>query len=270
MPPIHPRCVQRTLHEPVTYCGPAAGGQRRATVAIRPAAPDTGVRFVRCDALGGPRTLPARVEYLGTDGACVTLECPSGIGICRVGPLLAALTACGIDNAEVTVDGAEAVLPDDGPAALVEALCRAGAAEQARPLRVIRIERVIDVTDGTRRAMLRPSNIPHAAISLDAADAHHWLAVGLGEEPLRRELVGYRAERSGRPTGSEAMRQSLLECVGFLAAAGAPIVGHFLAQNPDHELMRRLVRTLAAQQGSWSLVEAAALGLGDRTPVAPS
>jgi UDP-3-O-[3-hydroxymyristoyl] N-acetylglucosamine deacetylase len=258
MPPIHPRCVQRTLQEPVIYCGPAAGGQRRATVAICPSMPDSGVRFVRCDAPGGPRTLPVRIEYLGTDGSSATLECPSGVGICGVGPLLAALAACGIDNAEVTVDGAEAVLPDDGPAALVEALCRAGAAEQERPLRVIRIERVIDVNDGARRAMLRPSSAPHAAISLDAADAHHWLAVGLGEEPLRRELVGSRADLGGRSTGSEAMRRRLLECVGYLAAAGAPIVGHFLAQNPDHELMRRLVRTLAAQQGSWSLVEAAA------------
>lgn len=255
------RCVQRTLREPVTYCGPAAGGQRRATVVIRPAAPDTGIRFVCRDAPGGPRTLPVRIEYLGTDGACATLECPSGVGICAVGPLLAALAACGIDNAEVSVDGPEAVLPDDGAAALVDALCNAGAENQARPLRVIKIERVIDVNEGSRRAMLRPSTVPHAAISLDADDGtagHYWLAVGLGEEPLRRELMGSRAGHNSRLTGSEPLRRSLLECVGYLAAAGAPIVGHFLAQNPDHELMRTLLRALPAQQGSWSLVEVAA------------
>jgi UDP-3-O-[3-hydroxymyristoyl] N-acetylglucosamine deacetylase len=253
----YPRSVQRTLRSRVTYCGPAADGQRRATVAIGPAAPGTGVRFVRCDALGGPRTLPVRIEYLGTDGCCATLECPSGVGVCKVGPLLAALAACGIDNAEVTVDGPEAVLPEDGAAALVDALCHAGTQDQPRPLRVIKIERVIDVNDGSRRAMLRPSNVPHAAISLDAQDgtAHYWLAVGLGEEPLRRELLGSKAGRSARSTGSEPLRRSLLECVGYLAAAGAPIVGHFLAQNPDHELMRALVRALPGQQGSWSLVE---------------
>lgn len=255
------RCVQRTLREPVTYCGPAAGGQRRATVVIRPAAPDTGIRFVCRDAPGGPRTLPVRIEYLGTDGVCATLECPSGVGICAVGPLLAALAACGIDNAEVSVDGPEAVLPDDGAAALVDALCKAGAENQARPLRVIKIERVIDVNEGSRRAMLRPSTVPHAAISLDADDGtagHYWLAVGLGEEPLRRELMGSRAGHNSRLTGSEPLRRCLLECVGYLAAAGAPIVGHFLAQNPDHELMRTLLRALPAQQGSWSLVEVAA------------
>jgi len=252
------RCVQRTLRQEITYSGPAAGGQRRATVLIRPAAPDTGIRFVRSDVPGGPRTFPVRIEYLGTDGACATLECPSGVGVCGVGPLLAALAACGIDNAELGLEGPEAVLPDGGAAALVGALQGCGAEDQGRPLRVIKIERVIDVNDGERRAMLRPSNVPHAAISLDAENGsagHYWLAVGLGEEPMCRELLGSAAGRNGRMTGSEPLRRSLLECVGYLAAAGAPIVGHFLAQNPDHEIMRTLVRALPAQQGSWSLVE---------------
>jgi len=254
------RCLQRTLREEVTYCGPAAGGQRRATVLIRPAAPDTGIRFVRSDVPGGPRTLPVRIEYLGTDGSSATLECPSGVGIGAVGPILAALAACGIDNAEVSVDGPEAVLPRDGAAALVDALCSAGAEDQAGPLRVIKIERVIEVNDGWRRAMLRPSTVPHAAISLDAADGsgrHRWLAVGRGEE-LLRELIRSLACRNGQPTGSEPLRHALLDCIGYLGAAGAPIVGHFLAQNPDHELMRTLVRALPGQQGSWSLVEVAA------------
>ncbi len=259
----YPRCVQRTLREPVTYCGDAGGGQRRATVVIQSSAPNTGIRFVRRDAPGGPRTLPVRIEYLGTDGTSATLECPSGVGVSAVGPVLAALAACGIDNAEISVDGREVVLPEDGAAALVDALCHAGTADQARPLRVIKIERVIDVNDGSRRAMLRPSNVPHAAISLDAQDGttgHYWLALGLGEEPLRRELLGSNAGHNGRLTGSEPLRRSLLECVGYLAAAGAPIVGHFLAQNPDHELMRTLVRALSGQQGSWSLVEVPASG----------
>jgi UDP-3-O-[3-hydroxymyristoyl] N-acetylglucosamine deacetylase len=202
--------------------------------------------------------LHARIEYLGTDGSGATLECPSGVGVCAVGPLLAGLAACGIDNAEVTLDGPEAVLPDGGIAALVEALQSAGAEDQARPLQVIKIERVIGVNNGRRRAMLRPSSVPHAAISLDAEDGtgrHRWLAVGLGQEAVRRELIGLAA---GRRTESEPLRRRLMDCFGYLAAAGAPILGHFLAQNPDHELMHTLVRSLLGQQRSWSLVEAVA------------
>lgn len=253
------RSAQRTLGAPVGYCGPAAGGQRRTTVVIRPALPDTGARFVRNDLPGGPRTLPVRIEYLATDGAGAMLECPSGVGIHGVGPFLVAMAACGIDNAEIMLDGPEAVLPEGGKAALVAALEAAGAEEQTRPLRVIKIERSITVDDDGRRVMLRPSNVPHAAISLDDADRngrHRWLAVGLGEKPLR-ELIRSLANRGGESTGSEPLRHGLLECVGYLAAAGAPIIGHFLAQNPDHDLMRRLVRTLASQQGSWSRIEVA-------------
>jgi UDP-3-O-[3-hydroxymyristoyl] N-acetylglucosamine deacetylase len=252
------RCVQRTLCEPVVvYREPGGDGRLPATMLIRPAPPDTGIRFVRSDAPGGPCTLYARVEYLGTNGSSATLECPNGIGIGAVGPLLVGLAACGIDNAEITLDCAEAVMPYGGAAALVEALESGGAEEQARPLRVIRIERPIAVEDGCRRAMLRPSNVPHAAISVDAENGsgrHRWLAVGLGEE-LLRELIRSLACCNGRSTGSEPLRRALLDCIGYLEAAGAPILGHFLAQNPDPELMHRLVHALAGQRGSWSLVE---------------
>ncbi|HKC42571.1 MAG TPA: UDP-3-O-acyl-N-acetylglucosamine deacetylase [Burkholderiales bacterium] len=254
----YPRSAQRTLREPVAYCGPAAGGQRRVTMLIAPAVPDTGIRFVRRDAPGGPQALRARIEYLGTDGSSATLECPGGIAVRAVGPILAALAACGIDNAEVALDGPEAALPDGGTPALVEAIGRGAVQDQARPLRVIRIERALDVEDGPRRAMLRPSNVPHAAISFGGENehsAHRWLALGLGEEALRRELMNTAAGGDVRPTGTEALRRALLDCVGYLAVAGAPIVGHFLAQNPDHNLMRRLVHAFLGQRGSWSLVE---------------
>ena len=255
------RRVQRTLQNPVSYCGPAADFQRRVTVMIRPAAPDIGIRVVRRDLPGEPHPLPARPEYLGADGSGATLECPDGVGVHAIGPLLAGLAACGIDNAEVCLDGPDAVLPEGGASALVEALWGAGVADQPRPLRVLKIEHAIDVSDGHRRAMLRPSNVPHAAISLGAENGsgrHRWLALGLGEETLRRHLAGSLGERSNGPTGTASLYQNLLDCLGYLAAAGAPIIGHFLAENADHELMRALLRALPGQRGSWSLVEVAA------------
>ncbi len=257
MPVSYTRHVQRTLREPVAY---TSAGTRRATVLIRPGAPDTGIRFVRWDPPGGVQTLPVRIEYVGTDGANATLQSPGGAEVRGVGPVLVGLAACGIDNAEIALDGDEAVLPPGGGAALVDALERAGAEEQARPLRVIKIERSLTVADGARSAILRPSTVPHAAISLEAADGsgrRRWLAVGLGEEMLR-ELIRSLAGDAKQSAGSESLRRMLLECVGYLVAAGAPIVGHFLAQNPDHELMRNLVRALAGQQGSWSLVTVSA------------
>jgi UDP-3-O-[3-hydroxymyristoyl] N-acetylglucosamine deacetylase len=260
-PVTYTRCVQRTLREPVAYCGTAGHVRRQVTMLICPAAPDTGIRFVRRDTPGGPQTLPARIEHLGTDGSGVTLECPSGVGVRGVGPVLAALAACGIDNAEVTLDAPEAALPEGGIAVLIDVLGSGGIADQARPLRVIRIERAIDVSDRHRRAMLRPSNVPHAAISLGAENGsgrHRWLALGLGEEMLRRQLAGSLRGRNGRATGTEPLYRSLLDCLGYLSAAGAPIVGHFLAEDPDHELMRTLVRALSVQRGSWALVEVVA------------
>jgi len=124
------------------------------------------------------------------------------------------------------------------------------------------IEREIALLRAMRPQEMQALQIDKAALA-DAYEAH-LRVLRQGEsaetaisEPLRRELMGSLG-RNDRLTGSEPLRRSLLECVGYLAAAGAPIVGHFLAQNPDHELMRTLLRALPAQQGSWSLVEVAA------------
>jgi UDP-3-O-[3-hydroxymyristoyl] N-acetylglucosamine deacetylase len=49
----------------------------------------------------------------------------------------------------------------------------------------------------------------------------------------------------------EFARHKLLDAVGDLALAGAPLVGRFVAHRSGHALNNRLLRALFAEKSSW-------------------
>jgi UDP-3-O-[3-hydroxymyristoyl] N-acetylglucosamine deacetylase len=51
----------------------------------------------------------------------------------------------------------------------------------------------------------------------------------------------------------EFARHKLLDVVGDLALAGAPISGRFIAHRPSHTLNNRLLRTLFVDASAWRL-----------------
>ena len=52
----------------------------------------------------------------------------------------------------------------------------------------------------------------------------------------------------------EFVRHKVLDCIGDLAVAGAPSMGHFFAHKPGHKLNNALVRQLFAQDDAWSYI----------------
>ncbi|MCZ6586599.1 MAG: UDP-3-O-acyl-N-acetylglucosamine deacetylase, partial [Alphaproteobacteria bacterium] len=50
---------------------------------------------------------------------------------------------------------------------------------------------------------------------------------------------------------NEFVRHKILDCVGDLYLAGAPIIGHFKGHRSGHALNHSIVRSLLADQGSW-------------------
>ncbi len=52
----------------------------------------------------------------------------------------------------------------------------------------------------------------------------------------------------------EFVRHKVLDCIGDLALAGTPIMGHFFAHKPGHKLNNALMRQLFARQDAWSYI----------------
>ena len=289
---------QHTLKAPIGCVGTGLHSGRRVSLALHPAEPGSGIRFVRSD-LG--ISVEARFDRVTETRLCTVL----GLGEqpeCRIGTvehLMAAAAGCGIDNLRVEIDGPELPILDGSAAPFVFLLDCAGIAEQPVSRAAIQIMRTVRVEDGAAFAELRPGGAHglDMALSIDfaaAAIGRQALSLTLTPDSFRRELAEARtfieaaeieylrgaglgrggslanavvvdAARVLNPGGlrlpDEFVRHKLLDAVGDLALAGAPIFGRFVAHRSGHTLNNRLLRALFADPAAWRIVGDEAIAL---------
>lgn len=278
---VGPQC---TLKAPISCVGVGLHSGKRVSLTLRPAVANQGVVFRRTDLR---RDIPARYSYVA-DTRLSTVLGEGGARVSTVEHVMAALSGCGIDNAIVELDGPEPPALDGSAAQFVFLIDCAGIVEQDEPRSAIEVRRIVRVTDGDAFAELRPGadgldmsmSIDFAAaaigrqalaLRLNATSFRHELArartFGLMEEVDQLRAAGLAQggsldnavvvdrERILNPGGlrvpDEFVRHKLLDAVGDLALAGAPLVGRFVAHRSGHALNNRLLRALFADQAAW-------------------
>ncbi|MCQ8241241.1 UDP-3-O-acyl-N-acetylglucosamine deacetylase [Rhizosaccharibacter radicis] len=284
------RVRQRTLRNPIHCEGVGLHSGRRTRLVLRPGEPDSGILFRRSD-LGV--TVPGRFDNVVDTRLCTVLA-PSDRPDARIGTVehvMAALAACGIDNAVVDVDGPEVPVLDGTSRPFVFLIDCAGAAEQESFRGLIEVLRPVRVEDGPAWAELRPSHAPGFTLSLGiafdaAAIGRQSYSMRLSEAAFRRELADCRTftlrqeieamraaglARGGsldnaivvdgaevlNPGGlrraDEFVRHKMLDAVGDLALAGLPLRGAFHGFRSGHGLNNRLLRALLSDPAAWRL-----------------
>jgi UDP-3-O-[3-hydroxymyristoyl] N-acetylglucosamine deacetylase len=286
---------QQTLKAPIGCVGVGLHTGRRVSLNLRPADPGHGIVFRRTD-LGRDiqarfdRVVDTRLATVLGDQRWASAR------VGTVEHLLAALAALGIDNVLVELDGPEVPALDGSAAPFVFLLDCAGVMEQSVPRAQIEICRPVRVSDGDAFAELRPSVSGRPglemALSIDfaaAAIGRQALSLRLTPETFRSELARARTftmaeevtqlraaglaqggsldnavvvdqARILNPGGlrmrDEFARHKLLDAVGDLALAGAPLCGRFIAHRSGHALNNRLLRALFADVSAWRTVDA--------------
>jgi len=289
-----PAVCQQTLKAPIGCVGVGLHSGRRVNLTFRPAPVDHGIVFRRLD-LGVD--IPARFDrVVETHLATVLAEGEARIG--TIEHVMAALAGSGIDNLLVEVDGPELPILDGSAAPFVFLLECAGIAAQDAARPTIEIRRPVRASDGDAFAELRPATDGlDMAMSIDfAAPAigRQALSLRLTPDSFSQELARARtfalAEEVGalraagfaqggsldnaivveqakvlNPAGlrmpDEFVRHKLLDAVGDLALAGAPLIGRFVAHRSGHTLNNRLLRTLFADRSAWREIAPAPLAL---------
>lgn len=285
---------QQTLKAPIGCVGVGLHSGQRVSMTFRPAPVDHGIVFRRTD-LG--MDIPARFDRV-VDTRLATVLAQGDARIGTVEHVMAALAGCGIDNALVEVDGPEPPILDGSAAQFVFLLGCAGTLAQDAPRSVIEVCRPVRVTDGDAFAELRPGGAGlDMALSIDfAAPAIGRQALSLRLTPMtfRQELARARTfalleeidelraaglaqggslqnavvvdqARVLNPAGlqvpDEFVRHKLLDAVGDLALAGAPLRGRFVAHRSGHTLNNRLLRALFADRAAWREIAPAQLSV---------
>ncbi|MEN2434153.1 bifunctional UDP-3-O-[3-hydroxymyristoyl] N-acetylglucosamine deacetylase/3-hydroxyacyl-ACP dehydratase [Weeksellaceae bacterium A-14] len=137
--------LQKTLKEEVSLSGIGLHTGKEVTLTIKPAKENTGYVFVRTDLEGHPQ-VEADVNYVTTTERGTTLE-KLGVRIHTCEHLLAALVGCDIDNAILEMNSAEPPIMDGSSKYFVEAIEKAGIAEQTLPREYLVVKDVLSYVD---------------------------------------------------------------------------------------------------------------------------
>ncbi|MCF3946577.1 UDP-3-O-acyl-N-acetylglucosamine deacetylase [Acidiphilium iwatense] len=209
--------------------------------------------------------------------------------------VMASLAGLGIDDVLIEVDGPEVPILDGSAAEFVFLLTCAGIAESEAPREVIEILRPVRIADGAAFAELRPAGpdaegfalaldidfparaIGRQAFSLDLSparftedlsrartftmkdeiDALHEAGLARGGSLANAVVVdgGRVLNPEGLRYPDEFVRHKLLDVVGDLALAGAPIIGRFVGARTGHRLNNLLLRALFADPANYRRFE---------------
>ena len=278
---------QHTVRSPALFAGVGVHTGAHTRVAIRPAAADTGIVFVRTDITDRDNRVPATPESVCKTQLGTVITNEAGVTVSTIEHLMAALVMLGVDNAVVELDGPEMPIMDGSSIDFVTLLERAGKRPQNAARRFIEIIDTVEVIDGDKRATLKPAMRFEVAFEIQfptAVIGRQQVDLPMDEMAFRRELANCRTfgflhevealramglarggsmenavviegDRVLNPEGlrrpDEFVRHKALDAIGDLYVLGAPILGRFEGVLAGHGMNNALVRELIAHPEAW-------------------
>ncbi len=287
---------QQTLKSPINCTGIGLHSGSKVSMSLKPADVNTGIVFVRTDQPADRAEIRADWDRVTDTKLCTVVSNDAGVSIGTVEHLMAALRGCGIDNAVIELNGPEVPIMDGSSAPFVFLIECAGIREQEKPRRLIRILKQVTVGDATRFATLSPSPVMSFSFEIDfasAAVARQESYIKLGNGAFKGELARARTfgflhevdqlrklglarggsldnaivingdkvlNEGGLRFSDEFVRHKILDSIGDLYLAGAPILGHFHGCRSGHALNNQLLRAMFADKTAWCYVDAEEVG----------
>jgi UDP-3-O-[3-hydroxymyristoyl] N-acetylglucosamine deacetylase len=282
--------AQRTLRRTVTCAGIGLHSGQKVTLSLKPAAADTGIRFLRTDLAG--LEIPAHISHLSPRQQLQTGLVIDRASVETVEHLLAALRSLGVDNVAVELNHYEVPIMDGSAAPWVYLIQDAGIKELSVERRSIQILKSIQVQQGDKRIALFPADrfkITYT-ISFDhPLLRHQQKTIDLDERTFVDEIAPARTfgflkevemlRQRGMALGGslenaivlgetgvlnplrfedEFVRHKILDVIGDLSLVGHPIQGHLVVHRGGHALHTALAAELFRQRDSWRFVEGVA------------
>lgn len=281
---------QQTLSRSVSCKGIGLHTGRPVSLTIRPAPPDGGIVFVVRSGQGAV-SIRASIRHVVPSELCTTLGVGSAL-VRTTEHVLAALAGCEIDNAYIDVTADEVPVMDGSAGPFVRLIKAAGVTKQDRQQPYLKIVRPLEVVEGNKRVLIKPSTCPGISYAIDyphpliqrqtyefdwtprafehdIADARtfgflheveYLWSKGLGKGgSLDNTVVLSECEvmnPSGLRYSDECVRHKVLDLIGDFALLGVPVIGHIEAERSGHAMHAKLVKRILTETDSWVLLSA--------------
>lgn len=284
--------MQTTLKSAVTFEGTGLHTGLPARMTLRPAAAEYGVWFHRTDVGDCDALIPATWDAVERSALCTRIANADGVTVSTIEHVMAAIAGTGLNNVLVEIDGPEVPILDGSAAPFVNGILARGLRRQTAPLRTLQVLETVEVREGAAFARLSPatsleidfaiefpdSAIGHQHKSLNMAngtfvhelcdsrtfcrqidvDQMHAQGLALGGAPGVNAVV-FDGDKVLSPGGlrhtDEPVRHKMLDALGDLALAGAPMLARYEGHRAGHAMTNALLRKLFATPGAIRWVE---------------
>ena len=282
--------TQKTLKDKISFRGIALHSGLDVTVCIKPANPNFGIVFKRIDLKANNLVYPNFMNVSNTS-LNTTIENEFGTKVSTIEHLMGALFCLGIDNALVEINNEEVPILDGSAREFIEKIISAGIKESDYPIKIIKINKKIEYSEGEKLISIKPSTL---SLDIDFELKYKNPIIGnqknkvnVYEDDLKDiynsrtfclyediELIKKNGLAKGgslenaivvkndqilNPGGlrnkNEFVNHKILDCIGDLYTTGYRIVGSVLCSRGGHYLTNKLLRKVFDNNENFSILE---------------
>jgi UDP-3-O-[3-hydroxymyristoyl] N-acetylglucosamine deacetylase len=279
--------ARRTLASEISVTGTALHAGDTVNLRLAPAPSGHGIIFRRSDR--NNLEVMARYDKVG-ETRLGTVIADGDVTVGVIEHLMAAVAGAELDDLLVTVDGPEPPILDGDALCFLSLIEKAGVREQPGARRAIKILRPVSAEQKDASCGLQPADILSFEFEIEfptSAIGRQRYAFPFSREGFAREIAPARtfgfmnelealnkmnlargaslentlaidgdavvnAERMRFP--DEFVRHKILDAIGDMALAGAPLIGRFEGRKSGHALNNALLRALFAEPGNYEVI----------------
>ena len=281
---------QKTIKNIISFSGISLHSGLTVNVCIKPAVPNFGIVFKRVDLKADNFIYPNFMNVTNTS-LNTTIENEFGAKVSTIEHLMGALFCLGIDNALIEIDNEEVPILDGSAKEFIEKIISAGIKESEAPIKIIKINKEIEYSEGEKIISIKPSTL-----SLDiefqlkyknSIIGNQKNKINVYEDDLKDiynsrtfclfediELIKKRGlakggsldnaivvkdieilNKEGLRNKKEFVNHKILDCIGDLYTSGYRIIGSVLCSRGGHYLTNRLLRKVFENNENFSILE---------------
>ena len=282
--------TQKTIKNNVSFSGVALHSGLNVNVCIKPAKPNFGIVFKRVD-LNYNNIIYPNFNNVTNTSLNTTVENEFGIKVSTIEHLMGALFCLGIDNALIEIDNEEVPILDGSAKVFIEKILSAKIDVSDSPIKIIKINKKIEFSDGERFISIEPStlsleidfelkyknqiignqNNKVKVYEDDLKDIYNSRTYclfedielikkkGLGKGGSLENAIVVKENEILNPGGlrneKEFVNHKILDCIGDLYTTGFRIVASIKCSQGGHFLTNQLLRKVFQNKENFTILE---------------
>ena len=281
---------QKTVKNTVEFQGIGLHSGKLVKLSLKSSDPDTGVVFKRID-LEKDNLVYPNFKNVSNTSLNTTISNSAGVKVSTIEHLMGALFGLGIDNVLIEVDNEEVPILDGSSKEFIEKILSIGFEISNKPIKIIKINKKIELNDGNRSISIEPSKL---SLDIDFELKYENSLIGNQRNKINvyeddlNEIFNSRTfclyedieaikkiglakggsldnavvvknneilNKEGLRNSREFVNHKILDCIGDLYTSGYRIIGNLKCSRGGHYLTNKLLKEVFSNNENFSIIE---------------